>query len=80
MTRQVSYVHLLSCCLKIHSHRSKERGQLAKGHNSFPLESQLPDEKDIPQTSQRCYQSKTPPFCISDLQCTDYLHQDRRRP
>ena len=28
MTWQVSYVHLLSCCLKIHSYRSKERGQL----------------------------------------------------
>ena len=52
MTQQVSYGHFLSCCLKIHFRRSKERGQLARGHNSFPLESQWPDEKDILQTKK----------------------------
>ena len=31
MTQQVSYGHLLSCCLKIHSHRSKEEVSLQGG-------------------------------------------------
>ena len=37
---------------------SKGKGQPAMEHNWFPLEFQLPDEKDAFRTAQKCYQSK----------------------
>ena len=41
---------------------SKGKGQQVMEHSSFPLEFQLPDEKDIRQTAQRCYQLKIQSF------------------
>ena len=35
---------------------SKGKGQQVMKDRSFPFEFQLPDEKDILQTAQRCYQ------------------------
>ena len=36
----------------------KGKGQQVMGHNSFPLEFQLPDGKDTLQTAQKCHQLK----------------------
>ena len=49
MTQPVSYDHLLSCCIEIHSHRSKESGQLSRGNNckktSFRLNKDVINQK-----------------------------------
>ena len=42
---------------------SKGKGQRVMEHNSFPLEFQVPEEKDTVQTAQKCYQLKIQSFC-----------------
>ena len=67
----MNFRHLLGCdTIEIRSHMSKGKGQQVMEHSWFPLEFQLPDEKDALQTAQKCYQLKSQPFCKCYLQYT----------